>query len=123
MVKNDYNNQNLCICGLAETDCIGVEEFIENTKQYAEGISPTMEGVAGDDDDDDEEPVKHPDELPLHQKVIFCFCLHVKTCWIDSLWTAHVVSCSHKWHRIQSETDCNWYEIYNHLRVNGNKQY
>lgn len=53
-----------------ETDCIGVEEFVENTKQYAEGISPSMEGVAGDDDDDDEEPVKHPDELPLHQKVL-----------------------------------------------------
>ncbi|XP_052429719.1 wolframin [Carassius gibelio] len=54
-------------------DYVGVEKFVENTKQYAEGISPTpaMEGVAGDDDDDDDEgPVKNPDELPLHQKVL-----------------------------------------------------
>lgn len=51
---------------------MGVEEFVENTKQYAQGISPTpvMEGVAGDDDDDDEEPIKNPNELPLHQKVL-----------------------------------------------------
>ncbi|XP_056626104.1 wolframin [Triplophysa dalaica] len=53
-------------------DYVGVEEFVENTKQYAQGISPTpvMEGVAGDDDDDDEEPIKNPNELPLHQKVL-----------------------------------------------------
>ncbi|XP_042625662.1 wolframin-like isoform X1 [Cyprinus carpio] len=58
-------------------DHVGVEEFVENTKQYAEGVSPTpaMEGVTSgddddDDDDDDEGPVKNPDELPLHQKVL-----------------------------------------------------
>ncbi|XP_055034420.2 wolframin [Misgurnus anguillicaudatus] len=56
------------------TDYVGVEEFVENTKQYAQGISPTlaMDGVSGDDDDDDddEEPIKNPHELPLHQKVL-----------------------------------------------------
>ncbi|XP_039506585.1 wolframin isoform X2 [Pimephales promelas] len=51
---------------------VGVEEFVEYTKQYTEGISPTpaMEAAGNDDDDDDEGPVKNPDELPLHQKVL-----------------------------------------------------
>ncbi|KAK7141681.1 hypothetical protein R3I93_015732 [Phoxinus phoxinus] len=51
---------------------VAVEEFVEYTKQYAEGFSPTpaMEAAGDDDDDDDEGPVKNPDELPLHQKVL-----------------------------------------------------
>lgn len=76
-----YNIPNLCVCSLAGIDYVGVEKFVENTKQYAEGISPTpaMEGVAGDDDDDDDEgPVKNPDELPLHQKVSLYFCLNLR---------------------------------------------
>ncbi|XP_052010620.1 wolframin-like [Xyrauchen texanus] len=55
------------------TDNVDLEEFVENTKLFAQGISPTpaMEGVGtDDDDDDDEEPVKNPDELPLNQKVL-----------------------------------------------------
>ncbi|XP_067313935.1 wolframin isoform X2 [Pseudorasbora parva] len=54
-------------------DYVSVEEFVENTKQYAEGISPTpaMEAAGDDEDDDDHDgPVKNPDELPLHQKVL-----------------------------------------------------
>ncbi|TRY98488.1 hypothetical protein DNTS_014628, partial [Danionella cerebrum] len=56
-------------------DVIGVDDFVESTKQYAEGVSPTaaMDGVTGDDDEDDDEEedsVKNPDELPLHQKVL-----------------------------------------------------
>ncbi|XP_048035893.1 wolframin isoform X2 [Megalobrama amblycephala] len=68
---------------------VGVEEFVENTKQYAEGISPTPAMEAGgddDDDDDDEGPVKNPDELPLHQKVLkfpFHAVLEVKEVLID----------------------------------------
>ncbi|KAL2089189.1 hypothetical protein ACEWY4_016088 [Coilia grayii] len=51
-----------------------VEDFVENTKRYALGVapSPALDGATGveDDDDDDEEPVKNPDELPLHQKLL-----------------------------------------------------
>ncbi|XP_030630701.1 wolframin [Chanos chanos] len=54
------------------TQYVGAEDFVENTKRYALGISPSpiLEGAAGDDDDDDEEPVKNPDELPLPQKLL-----------------------------------------------------
>lgn len=67
---------------MAGAGYVGVEEFVENTKQYAEGISPTpaMEAGGDDDDDDDEGPVKNPDELPLHQKVLFLIeSMHIKT--------------------------------------------
>ncbi|KAI4883263.1 hypothetical protein NFI96_015891 [Prochilodus magdalenae] len=60
---------------------VGVEEFVENTKRYAQGISPTpaLDAAAIDDDDyDDEEPVKNPDDLPLHQKILK-FPLHAVT--------------------------------------------
>lgn len=50
---------------------VGIDEFVEMTKKYAQGIppSPVMAAVADDDDDDDDVVVKNPDELPLHQKV------------------------------------------------------
>ncbi|XP_010894055.5 wolframin [Esox lucius] len=50
---------------------VGLDDFVEITKKYAQGIppTPTMAG-AGGDDDDDEEPVKNPEDLPLHQKVL-----------------------------------------------------
>ncbi|CAB1337033.1 unnamed protein product [Coregonus sp. 'balchen'] len=50
---------------------MGLDDFVEITKTYAQGIppSPTMAGAGGDDDDDDE-VVKNPDDLPLHQKVL-----------------------------------------------------
>ncbi|XP_045062002.1 wolframin-like [Coregonus clupeaformis] len=49
---------------------VGLDDFVEITKKYAQGIppSPTMAGAGGDDDDD--EAVKNPDDLPLHQKVL-----------------------------------------------------
>ncbi|XP_041917906.1 wolframin [Alosa sapidissima] len=61
--------------GLISTEsgqCVRVEDFVENTKRYALGVapSPALDGATGVDDDDDEEPVKNPDELPLHQKVL-----------------------------------------------------
>ncbi|KAK1804267.1 hypothetical protein P4O66_020296 [Electrophorus voltai] len=62
------------------TQYVGSEEFVENTKRYAQGISPTaaLEAEAVNDDDDDEEPVINPDELPLHQKILK-FPLHAVT--------------------------------------------
>uniref|UniRef100_A0A8C7PCM8 Wolframin n=1 Tax=Oncorhynchus mykiss TaxID=8022 RepID=A0A8C7PCM8_ONCMY len=50
---------------------VGLDDFVDITKKYAQGIppSPTMAGDGGDDDDDDE-VVKNPDDLPLHQKVL-----------------------------------------------------
>ncbi|KAM6953404.1 wolframin isoform 2-T2 [Aplochiton taeniatus] len=50
---------------------VGLDDFVEVTKKYAQGIAPTsvLAGVGGDDDDDDE-AAKNPDDLPLHQKVL-----------------------------------------------------
>ncbi|MCJ8733831.1 hypothetical protein PDJAM_G00228210 [Pangasius djambal] len=61
------------------TQYVGVEDFVENAKRYAQGISPSPaldEAVV--DDDDDDEPVKNPDELPLHEKILK-FPLHAVT--------------------------------------------
>ncbi|XP_019941679.2 wolframin [Paralichthys olivaceus] len=51
---------------------VGLDDFVEMTKKYAQGISPSpvMATAGGDDEDDDGEVVKHPDELPLHQKLL-----------------------------------------------------
>ncbi|XP_049610730.1 wolframin [Syngnathus scovelli] len=52
---------------------VGMDEFVEITKKYAQGIAPppAMAGVSGsDEDDDDDVVVKNPDELPLHQKLL-----------------------------------------------------
>lgn len=50
---------------------VGLDDFVEMTKKYAQGVapSPVMAAAGGDDDDDDDVVVKNPDELPLHQKV------------------------------------------------------
>uniref|UniRef100_UPI003AAFD6FB wolframin n=1 Tax=Centroberyx gerrardi TaxID=166262 RepID=UPI003AAFD6FB len=50
---------------------VGLDDFVEMTKKYAQGIapSPVMAGEGGDDDDDDA-IVKNPDDLPLHQKLL-----------------------------------------------------
>lgn len=52
---------------------VGLDDFVEMTKKYAQGIapSPVMAAAGGDDDDDNDDDVvvKNPDELPLHQKV------------------------------------------------------
>uniref|UniRef100_A0A672IDQ3 Wolfram syndrome 1b (wolframin) n=1 Tax=Salarias fasciatus TaxID=181472 RepID=A0A672IDQ3_SALFA len=52
---------------------VGLDDFVEMTKKYAQGIAPppVLAAAGGEDDDDDDEvPVKHPDELPLHQKLL-----------------------------------------------------
>ncbi|CAK6971934.1 wolframin-like [Scomber scombrus] len=52
---------------------VGLDDFVEMTKKYAQGIAPsTFMAAAGgtDDDDDDDVVVKNPDELPLHQKLL-----------------------------------------------------
>ncbi|XP_029368155.1 wolframin isoform X2 [Echeneis naucrates] len=54
---------------------VGLDDFVEMTKKYAQGIapSPVMAAAGGDDEDDDDDDgvvVKHPDELPLHQKLL-----------------------------------------------------
>ncbi|XP_022059646.2 wolframin isoform X2 [Acanthochromis polyacanthus] len=52
---------------------VGLDDFVEMTKKYAQGIppSPVMAAAGGDDDDDDDDVVvKNPDELPLHQKLL-----------------------------------------------------
>ncbi|KAI5624802.1 wolframin isoform X1 [Silurus asotus] len=54
------------------TQYVGVEDFVENAKRYAQGVSPSpdLDDAVVDDDDDDDEPVKNPDDLPLHQKIL-----------------------------------------------------
>ncbi|XP_047440828.1 wolframin [Mugil cephalus] len=52
---------------------VGLDDFVEMTKRYAQGITPSpfMAAAGGEDDDDDEYVVvKNPDELPLHQKMM-----------------------------------------------------
>ncbi|KAM8848170.1 wolframin isoform 2-T2 [Synchiropus picturatus] len=53
---------------------VGLEDFVEMTKKYAQGIapSPLMAAAGGNDEDneDDDVVVKNPDELPLHQKIL-----------------------------------------------------
>ncbi|KAM8732332.1 wolframin isoform 1-T1 [Acanthopagrus schlegelii] len=52
---------------------VGLDDFVEMTKKYAQGVapSPVMAAAGGDDDDDDDDGVvKNPDELPLHQKLL-----------------------------------------------------
>uniref|UniRef100_A0A1A8ML84 Wolfram syndrome 1b (Wolframin) n=2 Tax=Nothobranchius pienaari TaxID=704102 RepID=A0A1A8ML84_9TELE len=51
---------------------VGLDDFVEMTKRYAQGIPPSPVMAAADDDDDDEDHVvvRNPDELPLHQKML-----------------------------------------------------
>lgn len=53
---------------------LSLDDFVEMTKKYAQGVapSPVMAAAGGDDDDDDEIVVRNPDELPLQQKVGIC---------------------------------------------------
>lgn len=54
----------------AASSHVGLDDFVEMTKKYAQGIAPSpVMAAAGDDDD--EIVVKNPDELPLHQKVVW----------------------------------------------------
>uniref|UniRef100_A0A1A8C3F0 Wolfram syndrome 1b (Wolframin) n=1 Tax=Nothobranchius kadleci TaxID=1051664 RepID=A0A1A8C3F0_NOTKA len=51
---------------------VGLDDFVEMTKRYAQGIPPSPVMAAAEDDDDDEDHVvvRNPDELPLHQKML-----------------------------------------------------
>lgn len=56
----------------AASSHFALDDFVEMTKKYAQGVAPSpfMAAAGGDDnDDDDDVVVKNPDELPLHQKV------------------------------------------------------
>lgn len=60
---------------------VGLDDFVEMTKKYAQGIAPsTVMAAVGDNDDDDDDDVvvKNPDELPLHQKVGSSQTLYVR---------------------------------------------
>lgn len=60
------------LCVFVASSHVGLDDFVEMTKKYAQGVapSPVMAAAGGDDDDDDDDVVvKNPDELPLHQKV------------------------------------------------------
>lgn len=69
----------MCVCFLLTVLCVpaasshvGLDDFVEMTKKYAQGVTPSpVMAAAGDDDDDDGDDVvvKNPDELPLQQKV------------------------------------------------------
>lgn len=62
----------LCLDSAVAGSHVGLDDFVEMTKKYAQGIapSPVMAAAGGDDDDNDNDVVvKNPDELPLHQKV------------------------------------------------------
>lgn len=55
------------------TSHVGLDDFVEMTKKYAQGIAPSpvmATAGGGDEDDDDDVVVKNPDELPLHQKLL-----------------------------------------------------
>ncbi|XP_068570922.1 wolframin isoform X2 [Cebidichthys violaceus] len=61
----------------SEARCqVGLDDFVEMTKKYAQGVapSPVMATAGGDDDDDDDDDddvvMKNPDKLPLHQKLL-----------------------------------------------------
>lgn len=64
------------LCMLSAGSHLSLDDFVEMTKKYAQGVapSPVMAAAGGDDDDDDDEEivVKNPDELPLQQKVGIC---------------------------------------------------
>ncbi|XP_041799861.1 wolframin isoform X2 [Chelmon rostratus] len=50
---------------------VGLDDFVEMTKKYAQGVAPSpVMAAAGGEDDDDDVIVKNPDELPLHQKLL-----------------------------------------------------
>ena len=59
-----------CMFVCAACSHVDLEEFVEMTKKYAQGVAPSrVMAAAGDEEDDDAVHVKNPDELPLPQKV------------------------------------------------------
>uniref|UniRef100_A0A3Q4GU90 Wolfram syndrome 1b (wolframin) n=1 Tax=Neolamprologus brichardi TaxID=32507 RepID=A0A3Q4GU90_NEOBR len=77
----------------AASSHVGLDDFVEMTKKYAQGIapSPVMAAAGGDDDDDDEIVVKNPDELPLHQKVVWGVVVSGMQ-WLSALIPTHHVN-------------------------------
>lgn len=58
------------MCVFVASSHVGLDDFVEMTKKYAQGVAPSpVMAAAGGEDDDDDVIVKNPDELPLHQKV------------------------------------------------------
>lgn len=71
---------------------VGLDDFVEMTKRYAQGVAPPpVMATVGDDDDDDDVVVKNPDELPLKQKVACgVFARPLESHSVDSRWTTDV---------------------------------
>lgn len=64
-----------CVCVFSASSHLSLDDFVEMTKKYAQGVapSPVMAAAGGDDDDDEDDVVvRNPDELPLQQKVGIC---------------------------------------------------
>lgn len=79
------------LCVLTANEYVGLDDFVEVTKKYAQGIIPPLviEGVSTDDDDDDDEALeKNPDNLPLNRKVC-CAASHT-TCYHNRLGSCHL---------------------------------
>ncbi|XP_008061941.1 wolframin, partial [Carlito syrichta] len=51
-------------------NCIALDDFVEITKKYAQGIIPSTLLLPDDEDDDDELAGRSPEELPLRLKVV-----------------------------------------------------
>lgn len=61
------------LCVFSASSHLSLDDFVEMTKKYAQGVAPSpVMAAAGGDDDDDEIVVRNPDELPLQQKVGIC---------------------------------------------------
>lgn len=75
------------LCVFVANAHVGLDDFVEMTKKYAQGVAPSpVMAAAGGDDDDDDVVVKNPDELPLHQKVgSLCEDVTGVFCPLDSL--------------------------------------
>lgn len=73
---------------------MGLDDFVEMTKKYAQGIAPSpVMAAAGDDDDDgdDTAAVKNPDELPLHQKVSIMIFILLKKHKILTIYVYYIL--------------------------------
>lgn len=61
------------VCVFSASSHLSLDDFVEMTKKYAQGVAPSpVMAAAGGDDDDDDVVVRNPDELPLQQKVGIC---------------------------------------------------
>lgn len=80
-------------CVPAASSHVGLDDFVEMTKKYAQGVAPPPVMAAAGDDDDDDVVVKNPDELPLQQKVGGgVFARPLESHWVESHWITVVSS-------------------------------